>query len=119
MPNYRCLSIVLGRDDFEHNTPPQHLNYFTPRSLAKLGASAGLRVLRVSSYGGLKWENLLGRRTRSSITAAYDHGAAAAAPAATAKQPLLKRITRPATDLLLYRGAKVGIALEIIAVRPG
>ncbi len=33
VPNYRCLSILLGRDDFEHNTPPQHLNYFTPRSL--------------------------------------------------------------------------------------
>jgi 2-polyprenyl-3-methyl-5-hydroxy-6-metoxy-1,4-benzoquinol methylase len=121
VPNYRCLSIVLGRDDFEHNTPPQHLNYFTPASLAKLARDAGLRVLRVSSYGGLKWENLLGRRTRSSITAAYEHNSSAgesvAAPAA--RPPLLKRLARPAADLLLYRGAKVGIALEVIAVKPG
>lgn len=33
VPNYQTLSILLGKDDFRLNTPPQHINYFTPKTL--------------------------------------------------------------------------------------
>lgn len=116
VPNYRCLSILLGKDDFEHNAPPQHLNYFTPRSFKPLLENQGFQVLRISTDGGLKWENLLGRRTKSSITAAYEPSAPDQSRP-TARTPMMKRLLRPAADLLLYRWAKVGIALEVLARR--
>jgi SAM-dependent methyltransferase len=121
VPNYRCLSILLGKDDFEHNTPPQHLNYFTPRSFTQLLKSAGLNVRLASTYGGLKWENLVGCRTKSTITAAYDaplDSAPAREPRPAARESFLKRLIRPPVDLLFYGWAKVGIALEAVAKRP-
>lgn len=121
VPNYQCLSILLGKDDFEHNSPPQHLNYFTPRSLNRLLTSSGFRVLRISTYGGLKWENLFGRRTTSTITAAYSatNPLDAANCQATARPSIPKRLLRPIVDVLLYRRAKVGMALEAVAVKAG
>lgn len=46
-PNYRTLSILLGRDDFRLNTPPQYLNYFTPKTLRKLLLQNGFRVMQM------------------------------------------------------------------------
>lgn len=120
VPNYQCLSIVLGRDDFELNEPPQHVNYFTPKSLGGLLTACDFEILGVSTYGGLKWENLIGRRIESDIATAYRNvGVVSAAPPANGKasdpagEPLLKKIARPLVDTLLYRMAKVGMCLEV------
>lgn len=128
VPNYRCLSVVLGRDDFELNTPPQHLNYFTPRTLTRLLKACGFDVLDVDTFGGLKWENLIGRRVDSVVAKAYrEHDAAVAAgktPTYTTAPPEakgrgLKRWAMPFVRTVLYRGAKVGLVLRVSARRRG
>jgi SAM-dependent methyltransferase len=119
VPNYRCLSILLGRDDFELNWPMDHVNYFTPRSLRRLVTSCGFRVLRTSTFGGLKWENIIGRPTDSAESRAR-RGELPQVPAATwrveAPRPsLAKRVFKPVVKKLLYQWAKVGMNLEIYA----
>jgi SAM-dependent methyltransferase len=125
VPNYRCLATVLGRDDFELNYPMAHLNYFTPGSLARMVRAAGFEVVRTSTYGGLKWENLLGRPIASDRTRALAAAAADPAPppearpeAAVVRRPLWKRLAYPVVDATLYRWAQVGMSLEIFARRP-
>jgi SAM-dependent methyltransferase len=127
VPNYRCLSIVLGRDDFELNTPPQHLNYFTPKTLTRLLKACGFDVLDVETFGGLKWENLIGRRIDSPVAKAYrEHDAAVAAgkvPTYTVTAPPpgrgVKRWVMPLVRSVLYRRAKVGMTLAVTAKRGG
>lgn len=121
VPNYRCLSIVLGRDDFELNTPPEHVTYFTPRTLAGLLSRAGLDVLWTSTYGGLKWENLLGRPIRSEIAEAVraKRTGEGSMPASVAERPIpspgmLGRVARR----LFYRQLQVGMTLEGFARKP-
>jgi SAM-dependent methyltransferase len=124
VPNYRCLAIVLGRDDFDLNYPMAHLNYFTPGSLARMVRAAGFEVVRTSTSGGLKWENLLGRpiasdRTRALAASAPDAAGGPGAPrAAPARRPLWKRLAYPVVHATLYRWAQVGMTLEIFARRP-
>jgi SAM-dependent methyltransferase len=67
VPNYRTLPTILGKDDFMLNEPPQHVNYFTPRSLRTLLDSSGFRSALITTEGGLKWENLLGRPTKGDL----------------------------------------------------
>jgi SAM-dependent methyltransferase len=88
-PTTKCLSIVLGRDDFELNTPPEHVTYFTPRTLAQLVARRDSWCSGRRTYGGLKWENLLGRPISSEI-------AEAVRPLDAAKPPQWRRGTPPA-----------------------
>jgi SAM-dependent methyltransferase len=71
VPNYRTLSIVVGRDDFMLNEPPQHVNYFRARTLRAMLVAAGFDVTRVASSGGLKWENIVGKPIRSDRAKAY------------------------------------------------
>jgi 2-polyprenyl-3-methyl-5-hydroxy-6-metoxy-1,4-benzoquinol methylase len=120
VPNYQCLSIVFGRDDFELNTPPEHVTYFTPRTLSTLLATAGFDVIRTAAYGGVKWENLLGRPIRSEIAEAVRAKDSGASPTReeTVFQPveqpsLVGRLVRAA----LYRHLRVGMTLEIFARR--
>jgi 2-polyprenyl-3-methyl-5-hydroxy-6-metoxy-1,4-benzoquinol methylase len=120
VPNYRCLSIVLGRDDFELNTPPQHVNYFTPATLRRLFEESGFEVLRTNTYGGLKWENLLGRPIVSDVANAYraeklDSAQASALAYQAANPSAAKRLAMPFVNVVLYKLAKVGMGLEIIA----
>lgn len=120
VPNYRTLSILLGRDDFELNYPMAHVNYFTPATLARLLTACGFDVLRTTSSGGLKWENLLGRRTISEeVRAAHDEpptrvNHTAVVPQGS-QQPWLKRLVFPAVKKLFYEWAKVGMTLEVFA----
>ena len=120
VPNYRCLSIVLGRDDFELNTPPEHVAYYTPRTLAALLSRAGFDVVRTSSYGGLKWENLLGRPIRSEIAEAVRKGSDSrpiqehGLERTPGRPGVLGRLARA----ILYRRMQVGMSLEAFARRP-
>lgn len=125
VPNYRTLSIVLRRDDFELNTPPQHINFFGPETLDKLLRDAGLEVLRLTSSGGLKWENLLGRRINSDIAAAYDvdhgvdHGREADLGGGESLAGRLKGLVRRSVvQPVFYDRLKVGMVLAGIARRP-
>lgn len=119
VPNYRCLSIVLGRDDFELNTPPEHVVYYTPHTLAALLARAGLTVLGTASYGGLKWENLLGRPISSEIAefarTQQSGGDPSLLPVRTPPTPgVLGRLARR----VFYRRLQVGMTLEAFASKP-
>ena len=119
VPNYRCLSIVLGRDDFELNTPPEHVAYYTPRTLAALLSRAGFDVVRTASYGGLKWENLLGRPIRSEIAEAVRKGSDSSSiqhhglEGTPGRPGVLGRLARA----ILYRRMQVGMSLEAFARR--
>ena len=125
VPNYRCLSILLGRDDFELNEPPQHVNYFTPKTLCSLLRGCGFVVLKVSTGGGLKWENLLGRRIESDIAKAYRSVGSSSDGSLCNEQltgwpggRVIKDMMRPLVTELLYRKVKVGMCLEVFARRP-
>ena len=128
VPNYRTLSIVLGRDDFMLNEPPQHLNYFRPTVLAAMLRSAGFEVSRVSSAGGLKWENVIGRSIKSEIKDAYGLGEGGRATGSASPQRPLARSASPSmlkqaalttvVKPLLYERLKLGMLLMAFARKP-
>ena len=122
VPNYRTLPIMLGRDDFVLNAPMAHVNYFTPATLTELCRRANFRVLATSSFGGLKWENLIGRpylseevRSSRGCPPADNATPAAAASDGAAITGGWKRSLRP----LCYRWLKLGITLEVFARKSG
>lgn len=126
VPNYRTLPIMANRDDFELNSPPQHINYFTPGALRTMLARSGFRIEEITTEDGLKWENLIGRPVNSEIADAYrvealdprDRGQEKSLESSKAHQPSLgKRVLHPLVRLLLYQWAKVGITLYAIARR--
>ncbi len=127
VPNYNCLSIMLGRDDFWENRPPQHLNYFTPRTLHRVLSECGFGVRRLSSGGGLKLECVFGRAysgvdepsVRNSVTSATVGVPfnAAEPPPEPRQKPLWKRVLWPAVNELLYKRALVGMSIFAIAQR--
>lgn len=122
VPNYRTLPILLGRDDFLLNMPPQHINYFTPPTLRALLDSAGFKDVQITSSGGLKWENLIGRQIQSDIADAYglgDHKSASSS-APESNQPytgrsfgrIVKKVmTATLVRPILYNWFKVGMNL--------
>jgi SAM-dependent methyltransferase len=120
VPNYQCLSIVLGRDDFELNTPPEHVSYFTPRTLSTLLSNAGFSVVRTAAYGGVKWENLLGRPIKSEIAEAVRAGIPAAPE--VAGNVTFRPVPRPSlagklVRRALYQWLQIGMTLEAFATR--
>jgi SAM-dependent methyltransferase len=126
VPNFRTLPIMLRKDDFILNMPPQHINYFTPRTLRALLRTAGFSDVRLASCGGLKWENLLGRRIQTEITTAYgiDKSAGHCVQSANGKasQLSIARLAKKAivTTLIkpvLYDRLKLGINLQGFAIR--
>lgn len=123
VPNYASLTIRLACDDFRLNEPPQHVNYFTPRTLHRLLELTGFECLRLVSAGGLKLENLFGRRYQSDITEAASKTSTAAELASkavfTGHRPIWKRALDPILKTAIYGWAKVGMGLEAIArIRP-
>jgi SAM-dependent methyltransferase len=127
VPNYGRLSVLCHCDDFVLDTPMGHVNYFTPRTLRRMLAACGFAVLRTATYGGLKWENLLGRPMQSEVLDAYacvpaasgHPGPAPNSPVAgTRRRPLLKRVLDPFVRTLAYRLGHLGLNLEVFARRP-
>jgi hypothetical protein len=51
IPNYRTIPIILNRDDWYMNHPPQHLNYFTPTTIASLLSKAGFAMEELYTEG--------------------------------------------------------------------
>lgn len=49
VPNYASLTIRLGVSRFAYNEPLGHLNYFTPRTLARMLERAGFGRIRLGS----------------------------------------------------------------------
>ena len=127
VPNYHTLPILLGRDDFMLNTPPQHLNYFTPRTLMKLLESSGWRSVQVATSDGLKWQNIFGRPIRSEIASAYGLGAAPRETVSDSDRPALSRtilngikatVRTTVVQPLFYRSLQVGMLLSATARCP-
>ncbi|MEZ6132849.1 MAG: class I SAM-dependent methyltransferase [Planctomycetaceae bacterium] len=124
VPNYNTLPIRFGKDDFMLNEPPQHINYFTPTTLRKVLTDGGMERITMTSCGGLKWENLLGRPIISDVAAAYglvdDRSGTASRPSllsrcpSTAKQLAKSTVIEP----LLYNGAKIGMNLLAYSRKP-
>jgi SAM-dependent methyltransferase len=117
VPNYHRLPVMADVDDFVLDMPMAHVNYFSPRTLGRL-----VGVLRLSTYGGLKWENLLGRPIRSEVVDAFKPRAeapAACQPTAAepARRPFLARTVMALVKALAYRWAKLGLTLELFARR--
>jgi SAM-dependent methyltransferase len=114
VPNYHTLPILLNADDFMLNAPPQHVAFYTPRTLRKLLTAGGLKVDRVFSSSGLKWENLLGKPVRSDIASA--HTDAPAPPKPQRASGLMGKVKGAVRGLLIdplfYRMWKVGMLLE-------
>jgi ubiquinone/menaquinone biosynthesis C-methylase UbiE len=120
VPNFQCLSILLGRDDFEGNHPMGHLSYFTPKTLARLIDNAGFKTQSTYTYGGLKWENIIGRRTNyphKKASTPRDSLSAKTTTPVQQKQSLVKATLMPIVDTFFYRGLKVGMELEILALK--
>jgi SAM-dependent methyltransferase len=122
VPNYRRLPVLFNVDDFVLDQPMGHLNYFTPTSLRHLVEAVGFRVVRTSTFGGLKWENLLGLPTGGEVVEANRHppadanGTVAADTALTPRRPaFLKRLVQPLVKQLAYKWAQVGLTLELFA----
>lgn len=123
VPNYGSLSIRLGSDDFRLNEPPQHVNYFTAATLKRTLLECGYRNIDVTSWGGLKFENIIGKTYQSDITQAIglpsESGATpridAQSSTFTGKQPIWKQLLRPGVDAIFYRYAKVGMGLRVLA----
>jgi SAM-dependent methyltransferase len=53
VPNVTSLRATLARSRWRQFKPPEHLHYFTPRSIALLFRSAGITVRYISKTGGL------------------------------------------------------------------
>lgn len=120
VPNYRTLPNMLGKDDFLLNMPPQHINYFTPRTLNTLLEAVGFRAIRIRSSSGLKWENLFGKPIRSDILKAYGlggykNGDPTGSSKAVSRWGVAKRLKKTLTACLVtpifYRALKVGMLL--------
>ena len=105
-------------------SPPQHINYFTPRSLGQLFQAGGFPSPLVATEGGMNWENLFGRRIRSEIRDAYETFTSASPSAQVqpqtvgiagrAKQLVLTTLVKP----VCYQWLKLGILLYGLARRP-
>jgi SAM-dependent methyltransferase len=127
VPNYRTLPILLGMDDFTLNMPPEHINYFTPQTLRTLLRVTGFQDVRISSAGGLKWENLLRRRIKSHILAAAEIARPESSAPPLPERPRLGRsvagwMKRAAVASLVrpvcYNRLRLGINLIAVARRP-
>jgi 2-polyprenyl-3-methyl-5-hydroxy-6-metoxy-1,4-benzoquinol methylase len=124
VPNYRTVPIMLNVDDFYLNMPPQHVLYFTPGRLRRLLRDAGFEVDRVTTEGGLKWENLIGRPVVSEVADVYRNAGAGGAtpprkrPDGRALLSGMKRVFHPLGRHVFYDWAKVGIVLIALAHRP-
>ena len=53
IPNYASLSVRLGFSSFSCNTPPEHVSYFTPKTVKRLFASADIpfHQITIRTYG--------------------------------------------------------------------
>ncbi len=140
VPNYQNLAIILNRCKFSLNTPPQHINYFTPKTLRTLMQHTGYEVKEMFSGGGLNWENIIGKEIESEILDAYDPDAfktcseeerlvqldgLRSAPPRPAPEPApepvrtgWKKWVYPIYEQVFNRWAKVGMGLLCVAHRP-
>jgi len=118
VPNYRTIPIVLNRDDFFLNSPPQHINFFTPKTLSRLLNEGGFQIDLLNSEGGLKWENVFGLPIRSDIADAYRTSTEHVDDNRQHRQKLGTRlfgIVKPVFATILYDHAKVGMNLVAIS----
>ena len=125
VPNYHTLPVMFDKDDFMLNEPPQHINYFTPATMRRLLRDGGLSSVRLSSSGGIKWENLLGRPISSDIASAYglidDQSSDAAHRSSFVSRcrTTAKRIAKATViNPVLYEGMKVGMNLAAFSWKP-
>ena len=125
VPNYNTLPIMLGKDDFMLNEPPQHINYFTPSTMRRMLTDAGMTDILISSGGGMKWENLLGRPISSDIASAYGLSDSDQ-PARIAESRLIDRCRSSAKSIvkstviepLFYNLLRVGMNLSAYSFKP-
>ena len=128
IPNYQTITILLNRDDWYMNHPPQHINYFTPATITGMLGRAGFSVRDLYTEGGLKLEVLLrgagpGKAAQSQTRpqpearpqAAASPSGAAAGPARPSR---LKALAMPFVKRVLYDGVKVGVNICVFAAKP-
>ena len=121
VPHDGSLAIRLGRDEFLHNRPPGHLNFFTRPAMRRLLRDAGLEVLALRTTG-LDHRSLFGRPPRAGGAAGQVTGAGGAEGSRRDELPrpgqrLRLRLAGAVDGLLTLPGW--GMQLEAIARRPG
>ena len=124
VPNYRSLSIRLGRDRFVRNRPPGHLNYFTPATLRKLVLETHFDIV-FQRTTGLNHRALLGRDRKDAqadAAASADRVAASSCLGPTgeirlARRRRLKLRALAVVDRILSVPGW-GMQNEIVCVRP-
>lgn len=117
-PNYGALSRRVLQDRWRIIGVPEHLYYFSPRSLAALLQSVGLRPLRVWSEGLNPYELLAGWRDRTRPARARVEEAQAQGEAlrlAAVRRPWLGTL-KAAVNLGL-RATRLGDTLKCIAAK--
>jgi hypothetical protein len=105
------------------NMPPEHVNFFTPGSLRRLLRAGGFGGVRTRTGGGLKWENLLGRRIVRDVAIECDGADTPVAAGAAGRRPGFRAVIKQAVKTtvvrpLFYDGLKVGMLLVGLARRP-
>lgn len=118
-PNYGALSRRVLQDRWRIVGVPEHLYYFSPRSLSALLQSVGLRPLRVWTEGLNPFELLAGwrdrtRPARTLVEEAQSQGEALRL--AAVRRPWLSALK--AVVNLGLRATRLGDTLKCIAARP-
>lgn len=121
VPNYRTLPVLLGRDDWYMNHPPQHVNYFTSSTMTKLFERAGFFVEELYTEGGLKLEVLFKslnqdrRDDESKSQRPEGEKTSEGSSLELARPSIHKRLAMPVVKHLFYDTLKVGVNIVAFA----
>ena len=128
MPNYASLPVRLGVSTFHLNTPPSHVNFFTPQTLSSLFQFTGVSFheLAARTYGIPELhrvyralvEILRGRRIRATRNA---QAQASSPPSVSVAEPSsMEKVLGAILLSALYHCGRIGRAgdkLEALAVK--
>lgn len=114
-PNFNCLARRLSPGDWNVASYPEHLTYFTPRTLDRMLTSAGLRKRRLTTTGFsiYRWKVRHDRSAQNKNAAQKKEESIRMALEQKAHLRLAKRFTNAVLDLL-----RLGDSMKACYVKP-